>query len=769
MKYMLSHLNRLINEKDKLEEYIKRRYKRINTDNVLYDDLLLEKDEETGEIYDDLLFLKKNNKYLGYADRKEIKEILKNNFLNNLKIKFKKNPVFYKSIVENDDYFRRENYINNDFVNYLYDLISKNKYLFNLNDDIKNIEINNYNPYLIKNFTKKSINYYMTNNDHYFEIKDELNLICKLTKVEYREKRFNDIKEKIIKLNNVSDLIKNISMEYFEDIIKEKKIYHESEKIIKNYFKKEYAFLLNEENENLIEKILRNNISFSELKKEFLKKIKIYKNENDLSIGLNNYLMFKSGWDIGLFKKKFLENNVSLKEIENNVLLVKIDNYEQSKKLGSPQWCISYSENHFNEYKKPFKEQYFLYNFNLKPDDGNSLVGITLGVNSNIEYIFNRFDKSLSINDFDYIFTDIKNEDYIINKIKNSNENSIYKIIELIKKDKIKYAKNLIENNSYNEFNNNANNILCNWDLNDEHIKILSQYDFFENVDNLDIGSLYFLYKKMNNIKNFENVFIKSFSKLDQIIKMNLIFTILQNDDKIKNNKIQDFIILDFIKDPSKDKLNRNKLINILINEKEKYLNKIDIIKIFDHLVDFELDTLNHQKKIKEFVNFFDKNDLKKILIKKIKNLEFKSLILIDDVIFDKEIIKLKNEILNNININYIYNNVKENRINNFTKDLITDIINRDENLLIKSDDDFLYNDDIRELILKNKKINIDEYFSFLCKRMKYEKYHYCDKIMTNKVLKYINENYKNGCQNDEIINSVINLIKKDKKIKKTI
>jgi hypothetical protein len=65
----------------------------------------------------------------------------------------------------------------------------------------------------------------------------------------------------------------------------------------------------------------------------------------------------------------------------NNVMVFEVKSFEESKKLGSPSWCISREEYHFSSYTKDDKKQFFIYDFSKTSSNKESMIGITLNKN----------------------------------------------------------------------------------------------------------------------------------------------------------------------------------------------------------------------------------------------------------------------------------------------------------------------------------------------------------------------------------------------------
>jgi len=76
--------------------------------------------------------------------------------------------------------------------------------------------------------------------------------------------------------------------------------------------------------------------------------------------------------------EKLLYVNIQPVYDENNVVVFQIDNFEQSKMLGSPSWCISRDLHYYNSYTEDNAKQYFMYDFNRNEKDNQSMIGFTI-------------------------------------------------------------------------------------------------------------------------------------------------------------------------------------------------------------------------------------------------------------------------------------------------------------------------------------------------------------------------------------------------------
>lgn len=139
-----------------------------------------------------------------------------------------------------------------------------------------------------------------------------------------------------------------------------------------------YKHLYNEESYKVFTALYNLNIDQQILQNMIGKKLASYKNADDFNLGLNKLLDGFNEFSMEKLKDKANINNSPIISDAINILILKIDNFEQSKALGSPSWCISRDSYYYNSYTSQNAKQYFMYNFNKDSKDNDSMIGITL-------------------------------------------------------------------------------------------------------------------------------------------------------------------------------------------------------------------------------------------------------------------------------------------------------------------------------------------------------------------------------------------------------
>ena len=697
----LFHLKNIINSLGKEEKFPK-------DINKIIHDLILKSDENKREKYftkdeiyfkdeyvnlrtidilkgfniDKLIEINKNIKFerpnnnlenIFYSNLNELFELIKQNIQNindikNLDVLFEtKQEKFKKEIIENLLTNKSDISLSSEDINLIFDVYKRNKYIFPNKLDI-NVKL--FEGAIDMNQIKNILEISDHNIKYFFKILNN-NKILELYKKE------NNINNKII-INKYLDL--------------------NSEELIKNFFNEINNFKYN------------NNIECFQISSDIFEKY-IEMNETDLEKLLNKLLNIKD-----LFK--IFSNDTELgKKININI-----------------HEMIMSSD-------KSIREQHFINDEIYFNDDYEKL--------RNIEIL-----KDIDINKLNEINEEIKNErKNSLDKIFATNLNELY---EHIKKNiqninEIALLDNLFEQKD-EKFKSVKKQIIENILSKKSKFLILQDLDlitsfYIENKFALSDNLIFKLLDKATNITQIQNI-LKISEK-----NINSFFTILNNDNIIEQYKKESnsnkIIINDYLELNSNDDINlffkeikdtfldNEKNIDcfeisselfkksIEINKKnvEKLFNLKKIIKKFS--TDFELkkkineiihelilnsdENVREKYFIKDSIYFF--NDYEKLRsIEILKGFNFKKLIKINEKI--KSIRKSNLDKIFSSNLNELYEHIKENiqDINdikslddlvekkdesflNLKNEVIINLLSKNENLLLKSEDvDFIIN-----------------------------------------------------------------------------
>jgi len=195
--------------------------------------------------------------------------------------------------------------------------------------------------------------------------------------------------------------------------------------------------------------LIKNNIDNVDSIKDFYsKKGGRYKNITDLIKDTKSLITNLQGeWNPDSIKYEDKE----LIYKDSNTLILWIGNYTRSCDLGSKHWCISTSENMFEDYTKGFKKQYFIYDFTKDISDKKSMIGATIGVNGSPTDIHYKDDTEGNKEDILQYMSYLKpySKDYIKSKIDiyDIGEVSKYGLIDDVKRLLNKGVNPTIDNN----------------------------------------------------------------------------------------------------------------------------------------------------------------------------------------------------------------------------------------------------------------------------------------------------------------------------------
>lgn len=83
----------------------------------------------------------------------------------------------------------------------------------------------------------------------------------------------------------------------------------------------------------------------------------------------------------------------------DNECIVHIENFSESKKLGTNNWCISRDSGYFDDYVANDRRQYFFFDYTKDSSDTMSMIGITLKVDGQIHAAHKKNDESVRHHD----------------------------------------------------------------------------------------------------------------------------------------------------------------------------------------------------------------------------------------------------------------------------------------------------------------------------------------------------------------------------------
>lgn len=179
---------------------------------------------------------------------------------------------------------------------------------------------------------------------------------------------------------NMSKLFEkeHASFEKIDDLIQAKIYENNVKKLASSIVSKKYAHLYNKQSYKMFKLLYDVKVTKEDLESNIGTKLAGFRNPEDLNQALSRYYNSLNEFDMESILKKAKGFNMEIACQKENYLILKIDDYQASSNLGSGSWCISRDDYYFNMYTKNKKQQFFVYDFEKNAEDNDSMIGITL-------------------------------------------------------------------------------------------------------------------------------------------------------------------------------------------------------------------------------------------------------------------------------------------------------------------------------------------------------------------------------------------------------
>lgn len=185
--------------------------------------------------------------------------------------------------------------------------------------------------------------------------------------------------ENILKASGFDIMDKDLTtFERLDDKINECVLNHNIKQYAHSISSNKYKHLYDEDSYLLIRELYDLNIETSVLQDLIGKKMAAFKSSDEFNTGLTKLLNTFTNFSPELIEEKAKLNNIKIVSNENNIMILEIKNFEQSQNIGSSSWCISRDRIYFDSYTSYNANQYFIYDFNKKSTDIESMIGLTL-------------------------------------------------------------------------------------------------------------------------------------------------------------------------------------------------------------------------------------------------------------------------------------------------------------------------------------------------------------------------------------------------------
>jgi hypothetical protein len=553
-----------------------------------------------------LMIYKKNDNTFDYAthysDQNKISEQLSKDHLEYIG---RKNPKIMHEFANSIYSTASPSLISKFFNN-----IIENKFLFNMNDDIKKINkllsSEDGNIYEIMGLLRK------------YDIDDKVKNLESLIFLELKQNNTQIVKELLVELksqNNIINVLRTNTKEGVDDIISLRTKQHQHELILNNKLTVANKTLFSKDSMRILKELTSEGLTAKLFHKEFGKKIAKYKNKEDLQSGIKQYASIKRGWSRDIYDNKISKLSLSVEEIKSNVLMIEIPNYEISKELGSSSWCISTDERYFEQYTENYSRQYFIFDLNKEPSDEMSMIGATFDYNGKITNAHNKYDHDI-IREVDILekFVSPMDKNILATKIMDSTQTVFKKYAKLrsigLVNESIKLQTEIIKQFKLGEIfdksywfddmhNGTASEIseVAVWlehSLQDQPFDLLSNFHLLKTSPSKELFQIYEKYWLKSSFDDkcdlFKNIVVLDINKIKEFNGLSLFKTIFNDDnvhpfDLLQNHHSDDY--KEYGVGSENVKLNRrqNILINILSDE-------CNFNEIIDH--DHNLNKIKH-------------------------------------------------------------------------------------------------------------------------------------------------------------------------------
>ena len=184
--------------------------------------------------------------------------------------------------------------------------------------------------------------------------------------------------------------------DHMNDLINQHRLTQYAHSILSNKNK----HLLTDKSLNQFKVLKDSGISKTVIQNLIGKKMSAIKTSDDFEAYLEKVIDHVSGFSEEVLIEKLNESKIKPVYHENNVVVFEIDTFEESKKFGSPSWCISRNDYYFNDYKSEGNKQYFLYDFNRDEKDNQSMIGFTVRTDGSTQTQHSKNDDYHTVDNF---------------------------------------------------------------------------------------------------------------------------------------------------------------------------------------------------------------------------------------------------------------------------------------------------------------------------------------------------------------------------------
>lgn len=353
--------------------------------------------------------------------------------------------------------------------------------------------------------------------------------------------------------------------------------------------------IFNEDTYAYFQTLAELNVSTNFIKENIAKKIKTFKTPESLNAALLNHINTFSQWDINSKLQLIKQNNVNIISTQNNKILFEINDFESSKNLGSPMWCITRDIDDFENYRKDSDRIIFCYDFNKEPSHNENKTAYIVNAQGNVSSgYFNddSFMKEEEYKKYEQYFDKYTEEEFV-NRLYEKNYSNEYITLLLISNEFEDNIQEYLEECNFNNLNAEQFNKFLSKHNEKAVLNIVENYNkIFTNLD--------------NNGRLLDHLMIYGESINYSDFGCDIITKIMENEELLNcvfNNKLKyTESFLDYISYSSKDSEKQFKL--LLAND--NYSLKEDLKELSSYSFNKEifklLESIENEHNIKEYI-----------------------------------------------------------------------------------------------------------------------------------------------------------------------
>ena len=154
---------------------------------------------------------------------------------------------------------------------------------------------------------------------------------------------------------------------------------NQKETFARSFISKKYLHLVNRKSMDVLWKLHdEQKLDRKKIQNLIFDKLAYYKYDTEFekSIIKTYDTLTKGTWNSELIKLELMQDAIDVTFCDDKVVIAKIDSFEQCKKFGSRNWCISRSSSMFDHYGK-YGTQYIVWNTAKNRVDRDAMVGYT--------------------------------------------------------------------------------------------------------------------------------------------------------------------------------------------------------------------------------------------------------------------------------------------------------------------------------------------------------------------------------------------------------